>query len=83
MLTHGKCHIIYFSSQRFDILISDQIVFKLYLWKYLEGLLTLKAYISWCFSLFLLLGFKGVLPDISVYFVFFPHGFPKLQDYDH
>ena len=65
MLTYSKCHIIYFFSQRFfedniyDILIFDQIVFRLCLSRHLKGLLTLEiTFISWCFSLFFPLGFK-------------------------
>ena len=83
MLTHSKCHIIYFSSQRFfedniyDILISNQTVFRLCLWEYLKGLLTLELHISWCFSLFCPLDFKEFCLVYRYTLIFFPTGFSK------
>ena len=81
-LTHNKCHIIYFSSQSFfedniyDILISDETIFRLCLWEYLNDLLTLELYISCCFSLFFPMGFKEFCLVYRYILVSFPQGFP-------
>ena len=92
MLTHSKCHIIYFFSQSFfedniyDILISNQTVFRLCLWEYLKGLLTLELYIY----IYIYHGispyfFHWVLKSFTWYIGilwFFSQGFPNLQDDD-